>query len=594
MEFAAYNDFDSDKESSKGKEKKLAVPLPHIEAPVAREEEPAPTEGVIFESSHRPAITAPLFEHMIKSGEDEQLAPKAEQRAAAEDDEEDDDTSSGKPKKGQPAPAAPVTAPPHTEQSPSLQEEFSELIEEMANNRPAEASAAAEPEQPAAAEQPELTPPSIAEYQPWHLPYTPAEAAPSASPPPAGGGGRPPVPPRPPVAGGAAFSPEPSLPPAAPLEAAPSPSSAEWDAAQPAWIDQQRERFVTNAMGNTPAPARFEQVATDQAAINQAEYHAEKRGLRRGLVAGFITGYALKQFLANRKMRRFEEATQKQLNKRNEQIDDLASRQRDYQERLAAQQGRLEEMARQQAERQAAEAQVQQRAQFEQPAAANMQSQAAAQPPRFEQQPPAPAAMPARFEQPGAQMPLQARFEQAQPQPGMQPNLAPGTPRMERPGQQPLNAEALRQQTDLTPEQAQQAVIDAYDLKPQQHIERSAWHNIVVDEKGHEVQGAMAYGDAFQRERQKEQVRAAAFGSDNGQAAGGGAADGSAYGSGYGANGQLGSGQTPAAYDLPAGQADVQHRLERPGNPVAKTLSSPWLWAGIVVLLVAFFVAALI
>ncbi|HEY5805976.1 MAG TPA: hypothetical protein VIS56_01150 [Candidatus Saccharimonadales bacterium] len=69
---------------------------------------------------------------------------------------------------------------------------------------------------------------------------------------------------------------------------------------------------------STPSPV----ITAEQhkAAIDDAEYVAEKRGLRRGLVAGFLTGYVLKAYLAKRKLERHEKATQKEIDKRDEQI----------------------------------------------------------------------------------------------------------------------------------------------------------------------------------------------------------------------------------------------------------------------------------
>ncbi|HEV7455020.1 MAG TPA: hypothetical protein VGO07_07210 [Candidatus Saccharimonadales bacterium] len=64
-----------------------------------------------------------------------------------------------------------------------------------------------------------------------------------------------------------------------------------------------------------------------------------------------------------------------------------------------------------------------------------------------------------------------------------------------------------------------------------------------------------------------------------------------------GSNSMLGSGQLGFTHELPAGygdggQVDSNHRLEAARNPVATALASPLLWAGVVVLVLAFFAAA--
>src|SRR5215831_4100061 len=163
MEFAGYtNPFESEKN---GKEKKkLTIPLPRPEAP--------PSEGVIFESKPRP-LPKPLLEQLIKTEHhelkprhkklaDNEAAPAAAQeaeqfgqklpvsieqdrlmRASADPeltalmhagfstDDADKKEGSTKPQPAAHQPthvAAPI--PPHAEQSPSLQEELAELLEE--------------------------------------------------------------------------------------------------------------------------------------------------------------------------------------------------------------------------------------------------------------------------------------------------------------------------------------------------------------------------------------------------------------------------------------------------------------------------------
>lgn len=56
----------------------------------------------------------------------------------------------------------------------------------------------------------------------------------------------------------------------------------------------------------------------------------------------------------------------------------------------------------------------------------------------------------------------------------------------------------------------------------------------------------------------------------------------------------LPSGQIDQPYELQAGQADANHRLPEPRSPVMSAASSPLLWVGVVVLVLAFLVAAFI
>lgn len=139
------------------------------------------------------------------------------------------------------------------------------------------------------------------------------------------------------------------------------------------------------------------------------------------------------------------------------------------------------------------------------------------------------------------------------------------------------------------------------DIRPDQRVEHSAWHNIVVDEHGHEVSGAIRYGEGFQRERQQEIIpdRIAAGSS---MSASGGSADsnsmiaaGSPMQDQYGNPLHLGglpSGTTNQA--LPQGShADANHQLpaahKQPSN-----LTNPWFWIMLALIVAAFFTAALI
>ncbi|HUS25944.1 MAG TPA: hypothetical protein VMY99_01175 [Nevskiaceae bacterium] len=126
---------------------------------------------------------------------------------------------------------------------------------------------------------------------------------------------------------------------------------------------------------------------------------------------------------------------------------------------------------------------------------------------------------------------------------------------------------------------------------PHEHVTHSEWHNIVVDDKGHEVEGAINYGRGFQQERQPENISDRTAGHTvNAPAAGatgfapmGGAAGTSNQPGLFGAvNPSL-----PPAYDphqpvLPASTTQPNGpppRLEAPQkSAIGAIVSSPWLW----------------
>lgn len=200
------------------------------------------------------------------------------------------------------------------------------------------------------------------------------------------------------------------------------------------------------------------------------------------------------------------------------------------------------------------------------------------------------------------------------------PMRAEGTPQaqanaanVQRMNTMPGSSE-LQQATPQQSEQQQAQTAQEYDPR-KAHVEQSSWHNIVVDEHGREVVGAMQYGEGFKRE-QKEIVSSHTSDSSS-QAAGrplpgGGGSAGSA-GSGGATFAQASNQQV--AYDqygrpvhmqhlpsgmtnptLPAGQPthiDPQHQLPAV-NPHQSNLTNPWFWVMILLIIAAFFTAALI
>lgn len=168
-------------------------------------------------------------------------------------------------------------------------------------------------------------------------------------------------------------------------------------------------------------------------------------------------------------------------------------------------------------------------------------------------------------------------------------------------------------------------VEQAIELKPQQHVEHSAWHSIVVNEHGHAVADAMQYGEGFRRERQQEVIRdhtgdavtagvagSASHAGGSGRASSGASGasgfGGAVYGSGsagsYGGstNGmssdpyghRLQSGLT--APGLSSGQSapvDPQHQLPEHAQHQSN-VPGPLFWFMLSLIIIAFFVAALL
>ncbi|MEK7153630.1 MAG: hypothetical protein AAB834_06780, partial [Patescibacteria group bacterium] len=144
------------------------------------------------------------------------------------------------------------------------------------------------------------------------------------------------------------------------------------------------------------------------------------------------------------------------------------------------------------------------------------------------------------------------------------------------------------------PEQSPAEAFEPYALRPHQHVEHSAWHNIVVDERGREVTGAINYGEGFQRERQQEVLRDRM---GDGGVTGGVAGQQSQYTAGQGSPypGALPSGMTTPA--LPQGSpthADPQHQLEASKRQAASNMTNPWFWIMLLLIIAAFFTAALV
>jgi hypothetical protein len=173
-----------------------------------------------------------------------------------------------------------------------------------------------------------------------------------------------------------------------------------------------------------------------------------------------------------------------------------------------------------------------------------------------------------------------------------------------QPGQQ--QGPEGQQQTPKTPEQPFEPTPEGMPIKPQQHVERSAWHNIVVDKHGHEVTNAIQYGQEFHRQREHEMLQDRVSGNPTGGGGGGAAAGGGIAGQQQDQpvlpspfqypQSTLPSGMTSPA--LPPGHPshiDPQHQLPAASKKeVTSNIANPWFWLMLALVIAAFFTAALI
>lgn len=173
--------------------------------------------------------------------------------------------------------------------------------------------------------------------------------------------------------------------------------------------------------------------------------------------------------------------------------------------------------------------------------------------------------------------------------------FAPQAARPDVPGQATVGAAEQRFAANpARPEEAQPNVSpeQPVTLQPNQHVEQSAWHNIVVNERGQEVPGAITYGEGFQRERQQEIIPDHVGGglgiSSHQQQYG---APGTAQGGAH--PGALPSGMT--APTLPQGNpalVDAQHQL--PARTKNSGVPGLAFWIMLAIIIAAFFAAAFI
>lgn len=183
----------------------------------------------------------------------------------------------------------------------------------------------------------------------------------------------------------------------------------------------------------------------------------------------------------------------------------------------------------------------------------------------------------------------QQYFEAPRPAQPVNTNERPFAPSEARPPA-PIIAPEVQQQVA---DQNEQGI----DLKPNQHVEHSAWHNIVVDERGNEVEGAINYGEGYQRERQQELYRDRP--KDDATSFSGGSSQGTspvAPQSGVSTYpGALPSGMTsPSLQQGQPTHSDPQHQLASQNDKQPSNITNPWFWVMLLLIVAAFFTAAVI
>jgi len=129
-------------------------------------------------------------------------------------------------------------------------------------------------------------------------------------------------------------------------------------------------------------------------------------------------------------------------------------------------------------------------------------------------------------------------------------------------------------------------------LQPGWHVERSAGgYSVVLDEHNRVVYDAINYGEAYRRDKRREQLRVDTFAATD---AGLPPAIGGVAGTVV--NTPTNDPAPRAEYGMPAIRnrvVDVQHRLPEPRNNLLAAVASPWLWTAVAILLIVYFIAAL-
>ncbi len=143
-----------------------------------------------------------------------------------------------------------------------------------------------------------------------------------------------------------------------------------------------------------------------------------------------------------------------------------------------------------------------------------------------------------------------------------------------------------------TPEQiaAIQQQVEAAANQSKVHIEQDAWKRYVMV-NGKLEQSAIEYGKAFREEQRAEQAGNHFGLPDQG---GGPVRQGGPM---FGQTPMLGSGQADPRFQLPSSDypIDEQHLLQASySSPILDAAKNPWVWAGVGILILAFFTAAFV
>lgn len=313
----------------------------------------------------------------------------------------------------------------------------------------------------------------------------------------------------------------------------PSAQHASWNSAPAA------ETWPSSPPAETGQSIKEFEKATDK---------AEKKGLRRGLVAGFLTGYVLKAYLERRKRDRYERLMEGQAEKRQQEIAQLQADRQRLMDKMVADSQR----------------------------------------PRFGEA--APARPVVHAERP-AQQP-RVTIEAA--------NNLPPIKNAEKPKDISAEVEAAleSQKEEMFDHEGNKIV-----LKPGWRVERSAGgYSMVLDERGRVVHDAIRYGDEFKRDKRHESLADDILASIglSGQPGSSGSSDGQAKPvflpptqptpkpKPAKLNSVLANHQP---INLPDGG---DQSLSRRRKSRKSAIFNPWLWTAVALLIIVYFLAALI
>lgn len=415
----------------------------------------------------------------------------------------------------------------------------SETIEEAPIPPPAEADFAVPPD------------PDQEQNAAWTYPVSNARAQQPVTPP---------QPPR--FAGGGNYMPPPPPPPPG-AAASPNFSPQPWQNAA-VFAPTPNQYFNSVPSGYNPNTANM---------VTRREFDSAQESHRKKMAAAVITSLAIGWYLGHRKVKPLERQV------------------RTLQQENVAQGERITTLERQQPMQPAAEQQ-------------NYEPKYATAPPALRQA--------EQFQAPTA--PLSA--ESASPAPlapsPLRPSVETGAFRQPAAAAEMIpQGIPVTQEMTVIGENGQEIV-----LQPGEHFIQAGegQYSVVVDKYNRVVYDRINYGESYRQDLQPERMPTP-FGSKDARFVAGGAAAGGGGGSApmHAASGPMGgasggvpgpmlaSGQVAQDHSLPADSVghtpkeEAQHLLNAPKpNPVVSAITSPWLWLGVGILMIAFFAAATI